>query len=406
MPSVDLTAKAVDALRVDANRQIDFFDRSVAGFAVRVAPSGRKTWCVFYRAAGRLRRMTLGTYPTLSLAEARARARQTLHAVATGLDPAESKRQERLAETFADLADAYLERHARAKKRSWREDERLLGRELLPVWRTRKAKDVSRRDVVAVLDTVVTRGAGIQANRLLALVRKVFNFGIERGTVEFNPCQGISAPARETARSRVLSREEMARLWRLVRSHGKRPEAYFKLIALTAQRPGEVRRAQWLDIDLEAHWWTIPSSSTKNGFSHRVYLVKEARGLLQELRQLAGSSPWVFPGQRNGEPVGDFKKVLERVRKEGTIEFVPHDLRRTSASLMTGAGVPRLTVSKILNHVEKGVTAVYDRHSYDAEKRDALLRLEKLISEPLMPLVQSCERNFSRPKLASVPENQ
>lgn len=131
---------------------------------------------------------------------------------------------------------------------------------------------------------------------------------------------------------------------------------------------------RWQDIDIEGRSWTIPPEHSKNGLSHLVPLSDEAVDLLQGLRELAGDSEWVFPSPtRAGQHIENVQKAAARVRLEsGIADFVLHDLRRTAARYMTGIGIPRLFVAKILNHVEQGVTQVYDRHSYDQEKRQAL----------------------------------
>jgi integrase len=147
--------------------------------------------------------------------------------------------------------------------------------------------------------------------------------------------------------------------------------ASFKLRLITAQRGVEVLMMRWEDIDGE--WWTIPAEVAKNGRSHRVPLSAPALALLEELREAAKESRWVFPSPKGGDrPIGYVQKAADRLAELAGVAFVPHDLRRTAASAMTSMGVPRLVVSKILNHVESGVTAIYDRHSYDAEKREAL----------------------------------
>ena len=141
----------------------------------------------------------------------------------------------------------------------------------------------------------------------------------------------------------------------------------------TSQRGGEVLGASWDEMDLGGGWWTLPGDRCKNGLAHRVPLSPQAMRLLKTLRTKTGESSWVFPSTRkNGAHVCHAQKAIERLGKRSGVTFRGHDLRRTAASLMVGAGVPRLVVSKILNHVESGVTAVYDRHSYDAEKRAAL----------------------------------
>ena len=117
----------------------------------------------------------------------------------------------------------------------------------------------------------------------------------------------------------------------------------------------------------------VARRSHTNGLTHRVPLSRQVTALLGQLRAVTGHSPWVFVSPRKeSAPIAAIQKASERISRGAGVEFVPHDLRRTAASFMTSMGISRLVVSKILNHVESGITAVYDRHSYDAEKRQAL----------------------------------
>lgn len=384
MPKKHLTARVVDAIKADPDRQVDYWDSTLPRFGMRVSPGGRKTWIVFYRHNGRMRRMTLGVYPHTSLAEARGKANDALHTADHGSDPATSKAEERAAETFAELAHEYAERHAK-KKRSGREDLRQLygsphkkktGKRphvpLVKRWGAMKAKDITRRDVRNLLEEIAER-APIMANRTLALVRKMFNFAIERDWVEANPCQGIKRLAPERQRDRVLNEDEIRRFWAALDEEHPITAALFKLRLLTAQRGGEVHGATWDEMNLESGWWTIPAARSKNKLAHRVPLSPPALRILKELKKAIGESPWVFPSTRKKGPhINYAQNAIERIIDRSKVEFRGHDLRRTAASLMVGAGVPRLVVSKILNHVETGVTAVYDRHGYDLEKRAAL----------------------------------
>lgn len=220
--------------------QVDYFDVRWPGFGVRVSPAGRKSWIIMYRFHGRVRRVTIGPYPYVSLADARARAKAVVTQVFQGTDPAAIKAAERLAETFAQLAEEYLERHAKPRKRTWREDERILKRELLPHWGKMKAKEVTRRDVRLLIDRVVERGVTTYANRIFALERKVFNFGLQRDIVDANPCQGLPQPAPEHRRDRVLSESELAVLWKEFEAERPLVAASYKLRLLTAQRGGEI----------------------------------------------------------------------------------------------------------------------------------------------------------------------
>ena len=162
--------------------------------------------------------------------------------------------------------------------------------------------------------------------------------------------------------------------------------ASLKLRLLTAQRGGEVQGMEWSEIELDSGWWTIPASKTKNGLTHRVFLTEMALRIIEEARKLCGkkSSPFVFPGPRGGY-IENVQKAIQKIREVTGIDFTGHDLRRTAATQMTSMGIPRFTVQKILNHAEPGVTKIYDRYSYDAEKREALeswsKRLKVMVSD-------------------------
>ena len=148
-----------------------------------------------------------------------------------------------------------------------------------------------------------------------------------------------------------------------------------KLQLVRAQRKGELIIAEWSEFDLNNSWWTIPSEKAKNNLSHRVPLSSLALQLLEQVKLLSGNLRWLFPSRQGDKPVLDtgIDHASHKNEAKFTIPpFTPHDLRRTAASHMTGMGVPILTVSKILNHIANGITDVYDRHSYDQEKRLAL----------------------------------
>jgi len=278
------------------------------------------------------------------------------------------------------MAREYLERHAKPKKRSWREDERILVANVLPRWRARRARDITAHDVRRLLDAIVDRGAPIQANRTFALVRRIFNWAAapDRALVpqSHNPCRGLERPAPERQRERVLGTAELRAVWKALDAEGAHTAALFKLYLLTAQRDGELRSMAWADLDVDAGWWTIPAERSKNKRAHRVPLSPPAVHLLRELADTRTAAlPSVFPTTRrsaSGYRERVYKAVARIRRTSGVVDFTPHDLRRTAASHMTSMGIPRLTVSKLLNHAERGVTAVYDRYGYDREKQEAV----------------------------------
>jgi integrase len=213
----------------------------------------------------------------------------------------------------------------------------------------------------------------------------MFNFGIERDWLEVNPCHMVKRAAAERQRDRVLNEDEMRAVWKALDDEDLVIAAVFRLRLLTAHRGGEVLGATWSEIDLASAWWTIPAERSKNGLAHRVPLSPPAVKVLRALRSRTGDSTWLFPSpKKESANIAHAQKAIERVVDRSGVHFRGHDLRRTAASLMVGAGVSRLVVSKILNHVETGVTAVYDRHGYDLEKRAALdfwgKRLDQIVS--------------------------
>lgn len=384
-----LTARRLDTLRPSPNRRVEYVDDDVPGLGLRVTPHGSKSWTLRYRLGGgrrgRMRRLTLGAYPTLTLVDARKAARKALGTVvATGTDPAAAKQAARLGETVADLAQDYLTRHAKKHKRSWREDERMLDADVLPAWKTRKVKDLTRRDVRDLVEAIAERGSPITANRCLALVRKMLNFAIERDWIEANVASRIAKPGAERSRDRVLSDEEIRLVWNACEAERPVMCALMRLRLLTAQRGGELAHLLWSDVDTENGWLTIPGSVTKNKVSHRVPLCAPAVDILKALPHF--SDEWVFAGRAGRRPLTDAKKagrriaqrVLAELQKDDpdveSFDFRAHDLRRTASTKIAEAGVSQADISRVLNHVEAGprATKVYDRYSYDREKRVAL----------------------------------
>lgn len=362
------------------------------GFGIRLEPTGTKTFVLWYRFNGKAEGITIGRYPKVSLATARTASSKIKEKIERGIDPRIDIKSERRANkeayTVKDLVEEYLEKHAKLKKRSWKEDERILNKDVVPKWGRRKAKDINRLEINLLLDSIVERGAPIQANMTLAVIRKMFNFAIGRSILAFNPCLGIPSPSKPNQRNRVLSETELKEFWfRLDNARmAKGTKLILKLQLVTAQRKGEVAGAKWDDIDLKKGWWTISAEKAKNGLPHRIPLSSLALEILKNAKEYSGNSQWVFPSPHQDKPITG-PAIDHAVRKNydcfGIDHFTPHDLRRTAASLMTGTGISRLTVGKILNHAESGVTATYDRYSYNKEKKDALNKWERILKKIL-----------------------
>jgi integrase len=374
MPSHRLTARDVETIKPTA-KLVALRDSLVPGLELRIRPAtkgGAKSWSVRYRIHRQQRRLLLGRYPILSLADARGRARRVLRDVALGTDPQamrEAEAQQREAEarrvTFGSLAATYIEKHARPRKRTWKTDRRYLMTEC-KAWKARLATDITRRDVRDLVEAIGDRGAPITANRVLEVVRSMFNFAVDRELVETNPAARCKKPGIEHSRDRVLSDDEIRRFWAALDAQLVPMASGFRLQLLTAQRGGEVFDMRWQDVDLDGAWWTIPGECSKNGLPHRVPLSTPALEIVKVLRAQEGDNPYVLAGAR-----GRCQRCAA-VKAIGIPDFVGHDLRRTAATRMAIAGVPRFVIARVLNHVDTGVTAVYDRATYDTEKRGAL----------------------------------
>lgn len=384
------TDKAVAGLKPEAVR---YFVRAPGGLCVRVSPTGRRTWLYSFKLRGRKGLVTLGDVADLSVADAMERHARAVQLRATGIDPAraaaEVKRERTEAPTVEDLARDFVRLYcigpdpANPNKRTWREDQRILSREILPAWGPRLAREIRRRDVIAALDEIVARGASIQANRTLAVVRRMFRWAVTRDIVQHSPCEAVERPAAESERDRVLRGEELERLLAGLTEatpatigHAVRLALLFALY--TAQRAGEVGGLRWAEVDLRGAWWTLPGARTKNGLAHRVPLSPPALAVLREAATYSAGKEHVFPSTRGDRPLSDtsMNQALRRCRESWGIEehFSPHDVRRSVATGLAELGFSRFVIGRILNHKEGGITRVYDRASYDREKRAALDR--------------------------------
>ncbi len=381
-----LNRKTIESLKPDATLKTVFDDR-IPGFHVRVTPRGVKTFAIFCTIRGRQRNYTIGRVEDWLLEDARTKALEVRRAAAKGIDAAAEKHRERHAETFGELAGQYM-KEAKKHKKSWREDERIIGTYLNPKLKNIKANQVERSEVRRLLKNIAER-APIQANRVLAVIRRVYNWGIYDAEIEgvtVNPCDRMKAPAKAKRRDRVLSAPEIKQLWKKFEAEKSAVSNIFKLRLLTAQRGNEIVGMQWKEIELESRWWVVPQERSKNGMAHRVWLSDPVVKILEDARKenearskKHGQSEWVFPGKDPNKHLVETRARVTALKDNAETEdeiahWTPHDLRRSAASMMTGTplNVPRLVVGKILNHAEPGVTAVYDRHSYDREKREAL----------------------------------
>ncbi|MDA1235755.1 MAG: integrase arm-type DNA-binding domain-containing protein, partial [Acidobacteria bacterium] len=216
------------------------YDEEIKGLGLRVTAANARAFILNYRIAGRERRYTLGLWPEWSATAARERAKELRRDIDRGEDPLAEREQLRTDPTFGEVVEEYLRIEASKQKRS-KEYARMLEREALPQWRNLRAADIKRRDVIALVEKKAET-APISANRLLELIRRVYNFAIRRDIVEANPCALVQKPGQEHAKDRVLSRDEIRTFWEALDGQWftQHTAAALRLILLTAQRPGEV----------------------------------------------------------------------------------------------------------------------------------------------------------------------
>jgi integrase len=444
-----MTATWLETRREPRNHPKERYDETVdgrEGLMVRVFPSGAVSFRFRYTSHGKRQVMVLGEFGAggLTLADAFDLHHQAQREIERGLDPFEERQKRQEAEqrareeragtgTVADLVEQFVHRKLRAERwdddrGAWTRDEKnktkarkrpdaaaaLLGyvdraspdqkrrnkhskATLISKFGNLNARDLTKRQLIALLDEIVDRGAPVSANRTHALLKQLFDWAAAKDLVPASPIAGIERPGGdESPRERVLVADEIKAFWtKLSDADMATPTALaLKLLLVTAQRRGELTFAKWSHLDLESKLWTIPVELLKSSHArrtkpepHTVPLSPLALDLLGQLKELTGGGIYVLPAHADKKKNRSYsERVLSRAVRQnedhfGIAHFTPHDLRRTAASFMTKLGIPRLHVEKVLNHSTGDIAEIYDRHDYLPEKRVALERWAKHLPE-------------------------
>jgi integrase len=378
--------KAVATARPTNKRQV-IFDGATTGLALIVSPKGKKTFSIVARTpAGKQVWKSIGDPAQMTVAKAREEAVQAVARVKAGEAALPASTPRKAPETFEEVARDFLKRHVHKQGlRTAGEIERQFKRYLFPAWGPEAFASIRRGKVVELLDSIEDNSGPVMADRVLATLRKMFNWVEVRNEDYTSPIvRGMRASSgKDRARKRILSDDEIRALWADWSTAGTFG-AFLQTCLLTAQRRAKVLTMRWADVS-EDGVWTIPAEAREKVNAGTLKLPKMALDIIKARPELNGN-PYVFGG-RGAQSIGNIghdKAALDK-RVPTTEPWTIHDLRRTAKSLMARAGVRPDISERTLGHVIPGVEGVYDQHSYTEEKAEALEKLAALVALILNP---------------------
>jgi integrase len=364
-----------------ADKRYDLFDASARGLGLRVAISGTKSWFIMRRFNGRMLRITFGRYPEISLANARLKVPEVLREMADGRTQGQRK-----TDLFKIVLEEWLKKD-QAKNKSVHQVKMAMYLHALPALGNMSVTSITKRDVNKMIDKVVDAGSPVAANRILAYTKRFFSWCKERDILDQSPVEAIKLPSKENDRDRVLNLGEIKSFWISCDKMGYPWGPVFQLLLLTGARLKEVSQASWSEISISDRTLDLPGSRTKNERAHQIQLSVQTLKILLSLPKIEGQD---FLFSTNGKtPVSGFSKVKKRLDILcGVANWRFHDLRRSFATHSSEKlSVSPVIVDKILNHRTgqvRGVTAVYQRGEYLAERREALQKwgdyIERLVA--------------------------
>jgi integrase len=368
VPQTRLTDRWLKSHRPSAREEWN--DDLVPGLVVRFGARGA-VFYARYREGGKVVRQRLGIFPGLSLFDARAQARDIL-AARQRLERAPGAPRRG---TFDDLAAAFVAHRTAHGEARIDEVDRILRTEISPAIGAKRASSIRPADVAVILDAVVARGAAAQANKIRSHLVRIFRFGMERDYCEGNPALVLRPPHKPKSRERVLTDDELAALWRFLELKHPTIRHLFRLLILTALRPGEGRLLTWVEV--EPDLLRIPREKVKSRREHALPVPPAVVAILDAQRALGFEGENVFPSPRR-EPDPLHADSLSHLAADfgAALGFAwqPRDLRRTAATGMARLGVDRFVRKLILNHADPDVHGVYDRYRYHAEILDGLTK--------------------------------
>lgn len=400
MPTLRLTDAAIKRFKKPETGRVEYWDSHTRGFGLRLSATGMQSWVVITRSlqagAWKQQRVTLGSYPALSLAQARKKATDAITAAKKGDDPAAAVKAERTAlvdnsrNTFGTVRTEFLEKYRGRQNRrpapsTLREMTRVLSADAFDGWTDAPLANLAKRDVLDVLDAIVERGAETMANRTLAYLKLLFGWAANRGIIETDPTAGIKKPGHEASRDRILSLDELRIIWQATESDHTQFNSIARLLLLTGARLREVAELAWQEIDTEARTWTLPAARAKNHREHMVPLSAAALAILEtrrETQRTLGTAPKLAFTTNGTTPFSGFsraKALLDKRIAKANPDMKPrrlHDIRRSVATHMAEElRIAPHVIEAALNHVsgtKSGVAGIYNRALHLDERRVAL----------------------------------
>jgi integrase len=361
-----LTAASVENIKPPKQGSMEVFDLGYPGLALRVGHGGAKSFEIFYRFGGKLRRESLGRWPEVSLAAARDAWRNTRESIAKGEAPQREGKSN--AAAFESVIEEWLRRdQSNNKASSLYQVTRLVEYDLLPAWRGRAIDAITKKDVIALLDSICDRGAVVKARRVYSALHRFFKWSVSREIIVAHPMNGLERPGSETSREHVLSDAELARVWKgagKVRVYGD----VVRLLVLTGARLNEIAQLRWDEIK-DDHI-LLGNGRTKSGIQHCIQLSAPARKILDAMPRI-GDFVFTLSGTK---PLTSWSRAKADIDKAvGLSGWRLHDLRRTFSTRANELGLaePHI-IEACLGHTVGGVAAVYNRAKHEAAKKAAL----------------------------------
>lgn len=381
MPTRQLTELVVRNASLPESGQYVIWDKSLPGFGLRISQGGTRSYVVMFYEGARKRRVTIGKYPALGLADARSEAKRILANVMLGEPPDMPSKFEPVL-NFTKAVGLFVETHCRRNNRAGtaKETERLLRKHFEPKLGRMALGDITPPRIAGLVDQLLDTPG--EANHAFSAIRKFFNWARERHHIERSPCEGMRLPTKPRARERVLGAGEIAKIRAAAKTYPYPYGVIVELLLLTAQRRQEIVGLRWSDIDFSKRVISIPAERNKSDRPHVLPIAPMAGQLLESLPRLGDL---VFPARgRTDTTFSGFSKAKRTFDAACDVsEWTLHDLRRTAATNMAGLGVPPHVVERILNHSTgtiSGVAAIYNRFQYMDEMRAALEMWEQKLS--------------------------